>query len=61
MANLAAALRTVQSVFVYDNSDLTAPYQHVAIFQNGSLIWRRAKPPKWFAPLLRTKPTSLPL
>lgn len=52
MANLATALRTVQNVFVYDNSDLADPYRQVAIFQNGLLIWRRDKLPTWFAPLM---------
>jgi predicted ABC-type ATPase len=53
MANLAAALGTVQNVFVDDNGDLADPYRQVAIFQNGSLIWRRDKLPRWFAPLLK--------
>src|SRR3954471_21302911 len=34
LANLAAALRTVQNVFVYDNGDLSDPYRQVAIFTN---------------------------
>lgn len=52
MANLAAALRTVQNVFVYDNSDLADPYRQLAIFRKGSSIWRRDRLPRWFAPLL---------
>jgi predicted ABC-type ATPase len=48
LANLAAALRTVQNVFVYDNGDLSDPYRQVAIFTNGKMIWRRDKLPGWF-------------
>lgn len=54
MANLAGAIRTVQNVFVYDNSNIAEPYQQLAIFAKGELIWRRQKLPRWFAPLLRS-------
>lgn len=52
MANLAGAIRTVQNVFVYDNSDIADPYQQLAIFTNGKLTWRRQKLPRWFASIL---------
>ncbi|HUS35230.1 MAG TPA: zeta toxin family protein [Verrucomicrobiae bacterium] len=52
MANLAGAIRTVQNVFVYDNSNIGDPYQQLAIFTNGKLSWRREKLPRWFAGLV---------
>jgi predicted ABC-type ATPase len=52
MANLSAALKTVQNVFVYDNSDLNDPYRQLAIFSNGELVWRRNEIPRWFARVL---------
>jgi predicted ABC-type ATPase len=52
MANLAAAIRSVQNVFIYDNSNIADPYQQLAIFTSGELIWRREKLPRWFARLL---------
>jgi predicted ABC-type ATPase len=51
LANLSAAIRAVQNVFVYDNSDLDDPYRQLAIFSKGELIWRRDKLPRWFASL----------
>ena len=53
MANLAAAVRIVQNVFVYDNSDIANPYQQLAIFAGGKLIWRRDKLPRWVRPLIK--------
>jgi predicted ABC-type ATPase len=55
MANLAAAVRTVQNVFIYDNSDLADPYRQLAIFSNGNLVWRGEKVPRWCGTLLAAK------
>ena len=52
MANLASAIGTVQNVFVYDNSNIAEPYQQLAIFSRGELLWRREKLPTWFRRLL---------
>lgn len=52
LANLSAAIRMVQNVFVYDNSDLNDAYCQLAIFSKGELNWRRDKLPRWFRPFV---------
>lgn len=54
--NLRAAIRSVYTVELYDNSSSTRPYEHVATFREGSLHWRMTGvPPRWALPLLRRR------
>ena len=48
MANLARAVRTLPSVFVFDNGDLQQPYRLLAEYRDGQLIERGDAWPKWF-------------
>jgi predicted ABC-type ATPase len=53
LANLKAAIKQVQHVLVYDNSDLSNPYRHLATFENDLLIVAAAPSAPWFADLLQ--------
>lgn len=48
LANLARAIRELPLVFVYDNSDLSAPFRLIAEYQNGELLKRIEPSPSWF-------------
>ena len=52
MANLAAAVRELPHVLVFDNSDLSTPFRQVAVFEHGKLAFSNAPFPKWLQPLL---------
>jgi predicted ABC-type ATPase len=51
--NLALALRRVQHVLVYDNSDLAAPFRQVAVFSHGQLRELREPVPGWLQRLIQ--------
>jgi predicted ABC-type ATPase len=48
IANLKLAIEKLPMVFIYDNSDLAAPYRQIAFFQNGVSKATRKPLPKWF-------------
>ncbi|MFH1920285.1 MAG: zeta toxin family protein [Planctomycetota bacterium] len=53
MSNLAAAIRELPHVLVFDNGDLSTPFRQVAVFEHGKLAFSNAPFPEWFEPLLR--------
>lgn len=52
LANLAAAIRELPSVLVFDNDDLNFPYRHLATFVNGQVTQLKAPVPVWLKRLL---------
>jgi predicted ABC-type ATPase len=48
IANLRLAIEKLPLVFVYDNSDLAAPYRQIAFYRNGVAKALRKRLPKWF-------------
>ncbi|MFO0913484.1 MAG: zeta toxin family protein [Pirellulales bacterium] len=52
MANLKKATRDLPHVMVFDNSDLSAPFRQIAIFEDGKLIDRGTSLPTWFAQIV---------
>jgi predicted ABC-type ATPase len=58
LANLKRAVREVPHVLVYDNSDLTQPYQRIATFENGKAIELAQPLPRWFRKLLVNRRSS---
>jgi predicted ABC-type ATPase len=51
-ANLKAAIRELQHVFVFDNEDLRIPFRHVAVFEKGHLVFLNKPVPQWLQPML---------
>jgi predicted ABC-type ATPase len=51
-ANLRAAIREVQYVLVFDNSDLQRPFRKVGEFEGGQTVFRVEPVPPWLAPLV---------
>jgi predicted ABC-type ATPase len=47
MANLAAAIRELPCVLVFDNDDLRTPFRHVAVFMNGHPVMLKQPLPAW--------------
>jgi predicted ABC-type ATPase len=47
MANLRRAIRELPNVLIFDNDDLSRPFRHVAVFQNGRRIMLREPVPAW--------------
>jgi len=47
MANLAAAIRELPNVIVFDNDDLRSPFRRVAVFEKGRLAWSARPLPPW--------------
>jgi predicted ABC-type ATPase len=47
LANLAAAIRELPCVLVFDNSDLWMPFRHVAVFANGRRLQLNEPVPPW--------------
>ncbi len=47
LANLAAAIRELPYVLVFDNDDLRAPFRRVALFEAGRLVWSSKSIPSW--------------
>jgi predicted ABC-type ATPase len=52
LTNLTAALRELPVVMVFDNSDLEAPFRHVATFENGSSRFLSSPLPRWLLGIL---------
>ena len=52
LANLAAAIRELPCVLVFDNDDLRNPFRHVASFMNGDRIQSIHTIPAWLKRLL---------
>lgn len=47
MANLAAAIRELPCVLVFDNDDLRTPFCHAAVFVNGQPAMLKQPMPRW--------------
>lgn len=47
MQNLREACLRLPHVLIYDNSDLSTPYRHVATFENGALTHLAGAIPEW--------------
>jgi len=52
LANLAAAIRELPCVLVFDNGDLRAPFRHVATCAGGRTVQLNAPIPSWLKRLL---------
>jgi predicted ABC-type ATPase len=52
LANLAAAIRDLPCVLVFDNDDLRAPFRHVATYADGQPVQLKAPVPSWLKRLL---------
>ena len=52
MSNLAAAIRELPHVLIFDNGDLSTPFRKVAVFEHGRLAFSNAPFPEWLQPLL---------
>jgi predicted ABC-type ATPase len=52
LENLRRSIQRLPLVFVYDNSDLGAPYRPLARFQQGKAIWEAARLPRWMKRVL---------
>lgn len=48
LANLAAAIRELPCVLVFDNDDLKAPFRQVATYTNGHAVQLNEPIPSWF-------------
>jgi hypothetical protein len=51
LANLAAAIRELPCVLIFDNDDLKAPFRHVAAYANGQAVQLNEPVPSWLQPL----------
>jgi predicted ABC-type ATPase len=52
LANLAAAIRELPCVLVFDNDNLRAPFRHVATYTNGQAAQLHEPVPSWLKRLL---------
>lgn len=52
LANLAAAIRELPCVLIFDNSDLRNPFRHVAVFMNGRAEMLKKPVPRWLQSLI---------
>lgn len=52
LANLAASIRELPCVLIFDNDDLKAPFRHVAVYANGQAAQLNEPVPSWLKPLL---------
>lgn len=52
LTNLAAAIRELPCVLVFDNDDLKAPFRRVATYSNGHAVQLNEPIPAWFKQLL---------
>jgi predicted ABC-type ATPase len=52
LTNLEAAMRQVEHVLIFDNSDLLTPFRQVAVFERGRLLQLSEPTPEWLMPLL---------
>jgi predicted ABC-type ATPase len=51
LANLAAAIRQLPRVLVFDNDDLRTPFRLVGIYANGQQLQLNEPIPSWLKPL----------
>jgi predicted ABC-type ATPase len=58
MANLAAAIRGLPLVLVFDNENLDQPFRRVAIFADGRQMWTGRPTPGWLLSSANLTPTS---
>jgi predicted ABC-type ATPase len=49
--NLVKAVRTVNRVLIFDNTNLAQPFREIASFRNGDLVSRARDLPAWFEQL----------
>jgi predicted ABC-type ATPase len=52
LANLAAAIRQLPCVLIFDNNDLRTPFRHAASFVKGRQLQANKPIPLWLQPLL---------
>lgn len=52
LANLAASIRELPCVLIFDNDDLKAPFRYVAVYANGQAVQLNEPVPSWLKPLL---------
>ena len=52
LANLAAAIRELPCVLVFDNDDLGIPFRHVAVYENGRRTLLKEPIPSWLQPVV---------
>lgn len=52
LTNLAAAIRELPCVLIFDNDNLRTPFRHVAVFLNGRRLQLNKPIPSWLEPLL---------
>lgn len=52
LSNLAAAIRELPCVWVFDNTDLRPPFRHVAAYQEGRQVWSKPPIPAWLRSVL---------
>jgi predicted ABC-type ATPase len=52
LGNLRAAIQELQHVSVFDNSDLTEPFQRVAAFEGGRMTFSAKALPPWLRKLI---------
>lgn len=52
LANLKASVSRLPHIWIYDNSDLRAPFRKIAVYDHGRLVFQARRRPSWFAPLL---------
>ena len=50
--NLRMAIQRLPHVLIYDNDDLSNPYQQVAVFEQGRLLTSKEHLPNWLEPLV---------
>ena len=50
--NLRRAIQQLPHVLIYDNDDLSNPYQQVAVFEQGRLLTSKEHLPDWLEPLV---------
>lgn len=52
LSNLAAAIRDLPCVLIFDNDDLKVPFRHVATYASGQTVQLNEPVPSWFKSLL---------
>ena len=52
LSNLAAAIRALPCVLIFDNDDLKVPFRHVATYASGQTVQLNKPAPSWLKSLL---------
>ena len=55
LVNLSKSIRTLPHVFVFDNNDLSDPYQQIAVFHNGKADFLSESLPPWMQEVIETR------